>query len=84
MTQPASSQVQEIPKEKELGWVVGMPPEIARHLGVSEESMIALYAKAGSITAEILPPLPPDLAAIAEQVLEENEEFFEEMKRLGD
>lgn len=81
MTQTASSQLREVTREQKFGWVVEMPPEVARDLGLSEKTAVALYANAGNITAEILPPLPADLVVIAEQVLDEDEEFFEEMKR---
>ena len=72
------------PQKNEQGWVVEMPPEMARLIGVSEGSRIVLHARAGSIETEILPPLSPELKELMRQICEKNKEAFEELKRLGD
>src|ERR1044071_4893577 len=45
-----------IPKKTDLGWVVDVPGEIARELGVAEGSIALLHAKDGRLEVEILPP----------------------------
>ncbi len=66
------------------GWVVDVPPEMAKALGVAEGSVIVLYPRAGGMSYEILPPLAPDLQASVLQTCAEFAEAFAEMKRLGD
>jgi antitoxin component of MazEF toxin-antitoxin module len=73
-----------IPKKTEQGWIIEMPPEMAQAIGVAEGSFVVLYAKDGQLVPEILPPLAPDLKAMVREICEENREFFEELKRLGD
>lgn len=72
------------PRQTNRGWLVEMPKEMAEAVGVAEGSVLALYAKPGEVTAEVLPPLAPELEAISDEIFEENKEFFEELKRLGD
>lgn len=70
--------------QKELGWLVEMPKEMAQAVGVAEGSLLALYAKPGEVKTEVIPPLTSELEAISDEVYEENKEFFAELKRLGD
>ena len=41
------------------GWVINLPSEFARELGVAEGSAACLQARNGQIEAEILPPVAP-------------------------
>lgn len=68
-----------------LNWAVEMPDEIARVIGISPSSVVVLRAQLGDITVEeILPPLSPELQSIVDEIFEDNKEFYEELKRLGD
>lgn len=72
------------PQKTDLGWVVEIPPEIARALGVADGSLAVLHPQDGSLEVEILPPPSPELKAEVRRICEELGETFEELKRLGD
>ncbi len=72
------------PRPTNQGWLVEMPKEMAQAVGVAEGSVLALYAKPGEVTAEVLPPLTPELEGMADEIFAENKEVFAELKRLGD
>lgn len=72
------------PRQTEQGWVLEMTPEMIDSLGVAEGSKILLTSCEGGISAEILPPLAPDLQEFIKGFCEKNREAFEELKRLGD
>jgi hypothetical protein len=72
------------PEKTGRGWIMDIPPEMAKALGVAEGSVIVLYPREGSMSYEILPPLSPDMQASVLQTCEEFKEAFAEMKRLGD
>jgi len=72
------------PQKTGLGWVIEIPPEMTRALGVAEGSLAVLHAKTGTIEVEILPPPSPELVESVRETYEEFKEAFEEMKRLGD
>lgn len=73
-----------MPQKTDLGWVIEIPPEMTRALGVAEGSLAVLHAKTGTIEVEILPPPSPELIESVRETYEEFKEAFEEMKRLGD
>lgn len=73
-----------IPKKTEQGWVIEMPPEMARAVGVAEGSLVVLHVHEGSIETEILPPLSLEMKDVAQYVIRKNKELFEELKKLGD
>lgn len=73
-----------IPKRTEQGWLINLTSEITKAMGLPEGAKIMMYAEDGVIKTEILPPLSPELAQIAEEVFQDNLEVFEELKRLGD
>ena len=72
------------PEKTGRGWVMDIPPEMAKAMGVDEGSVIVLYPREGGMSYEILPQLPPDMRASVLQTCEEFREAFAEMKRLGD
>jgi hypothetical protein len=72
------------PEKTGRGWIMDIPPEMAKALGVEEGSVIVLYPREGRMRYEILPPLAPDMQASVLQTCEEFKEAFAEMKRLGD
>jgi hypothetical protein len=67
------------PEKTGRGWVMDIPPEMAKALGVEEDSVIVLYPREGGMSYEILPPLSPDMQASVLQTCEEFKEAFEEM-----
>ena len=72
------------PQKTGRGWIMDIPPEMAKVLGVDEGSVIVLYPHEGGINYEILPPLSPDMQASVLETCEQFKEAFAEMKRLGD
>lgn len=42
-------------------WVIEIPDEMARAMGVSEGSLAVLHAARGTIEVEVLPPPSPEL-----------------------
>ena len=57
------------PKSTEQGWVIDMPHEMAKSIGVEEGSTILLYGSDGSIRTEILPPLSPQIQEASRYLL---------------
>lgn len=57
------------PKATEQGWVIDMPEEMAKSIGVEEGSTILLYGSDGRIRTEILPPLSPQLQEASRYLL---------------
>lgn len=72
------------PEQTGRGWIMNIPPEMAKALGVEEGSVIVLYPHEGGISYEILPPLSPDMQASILKTCEEFKKALAEMKRLGD
>ena len=72
------------PEKAGRGWIMDIPPEMAKALGVEEGSVIVLYPHEGGMSYEILPPLSPDMRASVLETCEQFKEAFAEMKRLGD
>jgi len=72
------------PQKSDLGWVIEIPPEMAKAMGVVEGSLAVLHTKAGSFEVEILPPPSPELKQSVRRIHDKFKDGFEEMKRLGD
>ncbi|MCI0391342.1 MAG: hypothetical protein MOB07_21585 [Acidobacteria bacterium] len=70
--------------ETDQGWIIEIPAEMARVMGVEEGSVGVLHPKTGAIEVEVLPPLDPDIKASVLEGCEELREAFEELKRRGD
>lgn len=68
----------------EKGWVIELPAELAKSLGVAEDSIAVLYAKDGNLEVEILPPPSPELVESSRRIFDKYKDAFAEMKRLGD
>jgi len=73
-----------VPQKTDLGWVIEVPSEIAKVLGVAEGSFAVLSTRDGRLEVEILGPPSPDLVQSVRETCEEFKEAFDEMKRLGD
>jgi hypothetical protein len=72
------------PRKTEQGWIINMPPEMAKVTGMAEGSLVVLYAKEGGLSVEVLPPPSAELEQEIREIYEEYKETFEELKRLGD
>jgi hypothetical protein len=70
--------------QTDQGWIIEIPPDMAKLMGVAEGSVGVLHPKAGAIEVEVLPPLDPDIEASVLEGCEEFREAFEELKRRGD
>jgi hypothetical protein len=70
--------------ETDQGWLIEIPAEMAKMMGVEEGSVGVLHPKEGAIEVEVLPPLDPDIRASVLKGCEELREAFEELKRRGD
>jgi hypothetical protein len=66
------------------GWIVEMTPQIAEVAGVDVRSVILLYVNRDCITAEIIPPLEPELACLVDETIEAFQDAFVEIKNRGD
>jgi hypothetical protein len=71
------------PQQTEDGWVVEMPAEMARTLGVAEGSLAVLHVEAGKIEVEVLTP-SPEMEQAARRLHDKYRDAFAELKRLGD
>ncbi len=80
--QIGADEIQEI-KPKFDSWVVEVPKEVVEAQGLNEGALVSLTYRNGQIEAEIINP-SPELKEMSRQILEENRELYEELKRLGD
>jgi len=71
-------------EDEKRGWIFSMTSEMAQIANVPEGSFIVFYLSEGNVSAEILPPAPPEIDEFVERMVEKHGEAFAEMKRLGD
>lgn len=64
-------------------WILEVPAEICENEGFPEGTMISLTLKNGSISGTYLEP-SKEIDDFVGKVVEEEGEYFEEMKRIGD
>lgn len=64
-------------------WILELPTEVCKREGFAEGTMISLTFKDAGIQSSIIRP-SSEAEDFVNQVLEEEKEYFEEMKRLGD
>ena len=72
------------PQQTTQGWVIEIPPEFAKALGLAEGSFALLHATDGNLAIEYLPPPSQELIDEVDETWEELKDAFEEMKRRGD
>jgi hypothetical protein len=72
------------PHKTDLGWIIELPPEVTRALGVGEGAIGVLHPRDGNLEVEVLPPPSPELIDEVNETWDEFREAFEEMKRRGD
>jgi hypothetical protein len=73
-------------REREPGWILEMPPDIAAATGSAEDSLMVVYAKAGTLRVEIIGSRP-EARAGARRYFEKYRAEAEELARqdgLGD
>ncbi|QQS45943.1 MAG: hypothetical protein IPM66_18780 [Acidobacteriota bacterium] len=70
--------------QSDQGWMIEIPPDMAKMIGVPEGSIGVLHPRGGGIEVELLPPLDAEIKASVIKGCEELRETFEELKRRGD
>lgn len=71
-------------ESKIASWLVEIPSNIIKELGLAKGSKIALTVNNGEVSGDVLPPLSPELKALSKHILEKRREVYEELKRFGD
>jgi len=64
-------------------WILEVPPEVCRKEGFPEGTLISLTLKNDSISGVYLKP-SKEIDDFVGKIVEEESEYFEEMKRIGD
>ena len=64
-------------------WILEVPPEVCRKEGFAEGTLVSLTLKNNSISGVYLKP-SKEIDDFVSKVVEEESEYFEEMKRIGD
>ncbi|MBK9313935.1 MAG: hypothetical protein IPM55_06765 [Acidobacteria bacterium] len=70
--------------QSDQGWIIEIPPDMAKLIGVPEGSVGVLHPKDGAIEVELLPPLDAEIKSSVLEGCEELRETFVELKRRGD
>ena len=64
-------------------WILEVPPEVCRNEGFAEGTLISLTIKNDSISGVYLKP-SKEIEDFVSKVVDEELEYFEEIKRIGD
>jgi hypothetical protein len=64
-------------------WILEVPPEVCKNKGFADGTLISLTLKNDSISGVYLKP-SQEIEDFVGKIVEEEREYFEEMKRLGD
>jgi hypothetical protein len=64
-------------------WILRLPAEICRREGFAEGTMISLTLKNGAIQSSVI-EYSSETEDFINQVVADEKEFFEEMRKLGD
>lgn len=73
-----------IPKKTDIGWIMEIPPDMAKLLKVEAGSIAVLYPTEGELKTEILPAPTVEMKAEFERLFDKYQDTFAELKRLGD
>ncbi len=65
-------------------WILKLPDEICQREGIAEGTMISLTYRNNGIQTSVIRPPSKELQDLADKILEEDRELFEELKRIGD
>lgn len=72
-----------IQKSKQ-GWIIELPDDFAKEIGVEKGSIAVLYGGNGKLETEIIPPPSPELEKAVDRIYDKYKDAFAEMKRIGD
>ncbi len=64
-------------------WILEIPAEICQREGYAQGTMVSLTIKNGGIQTTLIQP-STEIDNFISRVIEEEREFFEEIKRIGD
>ncbi len=64
-------------------WILEVPPEVCKNEGFAEGTLISLTLKNDSISGVYLKP-SKEIEDFVSKVVDEELEYFEEIKRIGD
>lgn len=77
-----TSELKTVKLEKDT-WILEVPPEVCQKEGFADGTLISLTLKNDSISGVYLKP-SKEIDDFVSRVVEEEVEYFEEIKRLGD
>jgi hypothetical protein len=75
---------QTIIQKSDKGWIIELPDEFTESIGIEKNSIGLLGYNDGKIEVKVLPPPSAEIDAISKRLGKKYEEYFKEMKRLGD
>lgn len=78
-----SEQKQKLPMPEKNTWILELPAEVCQREGFADGTMISLSVKNAEIQTVFIRP-SVEIDDFINRVVEEEKEFFEEMKRIGD
>lgn len=81
-TSEKTNELKTVSVEKDT-WILEVPKEICQREGFAEGTLVSLTLANNSISAKYLKP-SKEIDDFVDSVIEEEKEYFEEMKRLGD
>lgn len=81
-TSKKTDELKTVSVEKDT-WILEVPLEVCRKEGFPEGTMISLTLKNDSISGVYLKP-SKEIDDFVSKVIEEESEYFEELKRIGD
>ena len=81
-TQQKTDELKTVKLQKDT-WILEVPPEVCRIEGFADGTLVSLTFKNGAIQSSFIPP-DAGIESFLDRVVEEEKEYFEEMKRLGD
>lgn len=81
-TQEKSNELKTVSLEKDT-WILEVPKEVCKREGFAEGTLVSLTLSDNSISAKYLKP-KKEIDDFVNLVIEEEREYFEEIKRIGD
>lgn len=70
-------------KQEKDTWILELPAEVYEREGFAEGTLVSLTFKDNSIQSSYIRP-SAETESFLDRVIEEEKEYFEEMKRIGD
>jgi len=65
-------------------WILKLPSEICNREGFAEGTMVSMTIKNGGIQTTFISPPSKIMQKISKQILKEDCELYEELRRIGD